>query len=501
MVETGWKTESEHKKNTSLISMSSHCSSGGSRDGGEEAGGSVKEMLFVERPPEDLTCPICLQVYQNPVLTSCCGNHFCLSCVEQVQLEQRPCPLCNLQKFTTMLDKYFGRKVNELEVWCANKELGCSWQGTVYQLRRHLDPSTGSCKFVRIECPYFCGESMKFSEVESHKIVCPQRPYTCKYCGYKGTFDGMRTKHWSICGKYPVPCPNKCDLLDIPRESLDKHLKEGCLQKERKCEFAYAGCTESLKGSIMSQHLADNLQEHLHLVSTHCIRLGESLQFQSRFEKEMTAKDAVISSLQLKLNRSESALSLLQNKVEALEDDVDLLRVDCLQLRSTVFVPPFEFVMMEFKRHVNNQEQWLSPSFYSHMGGYRMCISLDANGSEEGQGTHISVYVNLMRGEFDNHLQWPFRGKIFIELCNQREPGVNNWTENIVFTYDAIHAGSRVKEAELAEQGLGIPTFIKHADLGFNHKKNTEYLKSDCLRFRIERVDFMNRRSTSLSQK
>lgn len=476
--------------------MTSRSGSFGSQDGGGGWGGSIKELSFLERPPEEATCPICLQVYEDPVLTSCCGNHFCLTCMKELKLEQRPCPLCNIQEFTTMLDKHFGRQVNELLVWCTNKEIGCPWQGPVYQLRRHLDPSSGSCQFMRVSCPYLCGESYKATEMEGHKKVCPQRPYFCKYCGCKGTFEGMRMKHWSVCEKYPVPCPNNCGLLDIPRGMLNKHLEDECGQNIQKCEFAYAGCTGSHKGTSMSEHLADNLQEHLHLVSNHCLRLSQSLQLQSFFEKEMKAKDEEIQSLELKLAQNENSMSLLVKRVEEMEDDVEVLKTDCAQLRSNVFVPPFEFVMMGFKKHLKNQEQWLSPSFYSHVGGYRMCLSLDAYGSEEGLGTHISVYVNLMKGDYDDHLQWPFRGKIFIELCNQRDPGTNNWAENIVFTYDAIEAGSRVKGAELAEQGLGIPTFIKHANLGLNSTKNIEYLKNDCLHFRIERVDLLIRRNT-----
>ena len=37
------------------------------------------------------------------------------------------------------------------------------------------------------------------------------------------------------------------------------------------------------------------------------------------------------------------------------------------------------------------------------------------------QGTHVSVFTCLMRGEFDSHLKWPFRGDITIQLLNQLE--------------------------------------------------------------------------------
>ena len=47
-----------------------------------------------------------------------------------------------------------------------------------------------------------------------------------------------------------------------------------------------------------------------------------------------------------------------------------------------------------------------------------MCIFVDANGRGSGAGTHVSVYVHLMRGEYDSRLVWPFRGDITIQLVN-----------------------------------------------------------------------------------
>lgn len=344
---------------------------------------------------------------------------------------------------------------------------------------------------MQTDCPYFCGTSLNLSELEHHKSACPHRPYTCKHCGYKGTYESMHAKHWSVCDKYPLPCPNRCGQLDIPRQSLDKHLKEECLCNEKNCEFAYAGCTAQLKSSDMPEHLSSSLQEHLCLVSRHCLHLSKLLpmEFRSHVEEEMKSKDVKITFLQSKLKESEDEMSLLRARVESLEDEIDEVQSDCLHLRSIIFVPPCKFVMTEFRKHKQEQDQWLSPPFYSHLGGYKMCITVDANGSEEGQDTHVSVYVNLMKGEYDDHLQWPFKGSIFLQMCNQRESDVGNWEDKIVFTYDASDIASRVMEGVLAEHGLGIPTFIEHSRLSFDATKKTEYLKGNCLRFKILRVE------------
>ena len=48
------------------------------------------------------------------------------------------------------------------------------------------------------------------------------------------------------------------------------------------------------------------------------------------------------------------------------------------QLTSTLQLPSPVFTMTNFKWHKNDKAQWFSPPFYSHIGGYKMCISVDA---------------------------------------------------------------------------------------------------------------------------
>ena len=52
------------------------------------------------------------------------------------------------------------------------------------------------------------------------------------------------------------------------------------------------------------------------------------------------------------------------------------------------------------------------PGFYTYQHGYKMCIHVDPNGVADGEGTHISIFTYLMKGLYDDHLKWPFRGNI-----------------------------------------------------------------------------------------
>ena len=64
-------------------------------------------------------------------------------------------------------------------------------------------------------------------------------------------------------------------------------------------------------------------------------------------------------------------------------------------------------------------EMFFSDPFYVTPGGYKMCIRVDTNGAGAGEGTHVSVYTELLGGCYDGQLHWPFLGTITYELLNQ----------------------------------------------------------------------------------
>ena len=91
-----------------------------------------------------------------------------------------------------------------------------------------------------------------------------------------------------------------------------------------------------------------------------------------------------------------------------------------------------------------------------------------------------------MRGEFDDLLKWPFQGQVTVAMLNQLEDS-NHTTYTIRFTETTnIKVNDRVTDRERAPNGYGEPTFIAHTDLTYTPAKNRQYLKYDCLRFRIE---------------
>ena len=263
---------------------------------------------FVSNPPDELICSICLSVLRDPNLTSCCGNHFCQSCISRIKNERNPCPLCQEQDYAVMLDKFFVRRVKGLKIKCPGNNHGCEWVGELRSIERHLDVS---CGFVEVTCNYCQNEDILRKSLSLHKSTCPARPYRCEYCGFRDKWEFIMSVHHSECRKYPVECPNKCGVGKIQCQELDKHLQEECALEEIGCEFEYAGCPVRWPRTYMGLHLSENMSSHLDMVVLH-------------FQKKLTEKDTVVKTQTGQL----SALSSFKARVRSQEREISRLRAE-----------------------------------------------------------------------------------------------------------------------------------------------------------------------------
>ena len=75
--------------------------------------------------------------------------------------------------------------------------------------------------------------------------------------------------------------------------------------------------------------------------------------------------------------------------------------------------------MQDFSKHKREGYEWLSEPFYTGSAGYKLCLGVFANGYGDVHG-YMSVFIHLMKGEFDNRLRWPVSGRITLKLLDQR---------------------------------------------------------------------------------
>ena len=138
-----------------------------------------------------------------------------------------------------------------------------------------------------------------------------------------------------------------------------------------------------------------------------------------------------------------------------------------------------KLIVTNFERHRIGGGSWISSPFYTHSQGYRMCLKVTANGQGSGKDTHITVAVYLMKGEFDDQLEWPFRGDITIQLLNQQGDQKEHFTRTIYGAEAVKYSG---KSGEKFISAWGINQFKSHTEV------YQKFLKNDSLKFQVATI-------------
>ena len=412
--------------------------------------GGGYDCEFVEKPPKIVQseCPVCLQILREPYQADCCGYAFCRVCIEQVKASNKPCPCCKAETFDKFEDKRLKRMLYEFKVYCTNKQHGCQWQGELRQLDNHLncDPpqekQLEGCRFTRVKCLY-CSELVQRSSIQIHQSEqCSRRPFSCEYCkDFESTYEDVTTNHWPVCGYYPVQCTNRCETT-IERQLLKSHISNDCPLTAIDCDFSHVGCKVKLPRKDMVFHVTQYVIKH---VSLHA------------------------QAYKLMVNQ----LDQLTEENKQLKQQVDKLTQDLKLQQICTPICPATFTMTDFEEHKTNDRKWVSPSFYTHPKGYKMRVGIVANGSKRYEGTHTSVGIILMKGEFDDELKWPFQGSITIRLLSQENE--DYYVAQIPFTNTAGNTAGRVL-TEDSKIGRACLNFVSLTEL------RSKYLKNDCLK-------------------
>ena len=166
---------------------------------------------FVDPVPESLSCPVCLLPFRDPHLVSCCGRKYCASCIDRVKTAQQPCPVCK-QRFSTLLDRDFQRKVLNLKVFCSrHDEHGCQWVGELHHLDHH---ERDECGWAVVECSYQCGAHLPRRLMDEHELnECSQRPVEVKIKSLMKTMEETHEKDMAA-------------MREEFRKEREKHKKE-----------------------------------------------------------------------------------------------------------------------------------------------------------------------------------------------------------------------------------------------------------------------------------
>ena len=328
-----------------------------------------------------------------------------------------------------------------------NTEKGCQWTGTVGTLDGHI----ASCQFALVPCPNKCEEDKGAGVLllirklldEHLKTKCPQRADECPHCGEKGTFTSITEDHDKVCEKKIVACPNKGSGCSLSTEQgrIKEHVSSDCKFAEVACVYESLGCGLRMLRKDIVEHQENEDKAHLHLM------------FKS--------------------------FSLLKEQHETLlaQHDMLLEQHDTLleQHRAPSEGEAVIFQLLGYTSKKKKGEGLSAKPFYSHPGGYKMLLLIYLNGFKAAEGSHVSVFIALSEGRYDDQLLWPFLGTVTVELLNQLEDKNHH---RLVLVHDAKY-DTRVGSS------AGHSMFVPHSSLGHKPTTNTQYLLDDTLYFRV----------------
>ena len=355
----------------------------------------------------------------------CCGNRFCWTCIQPIQSQRKPCPLCGVPFTNSVVDKQLQRTLSNLQVFCSHKEAGCDWVGELGSLPQHLntdseDTRLSGCNFAQLQCMH-CKRPIERESITKHETdQCLERLYSCDYChNYSSTCKDVTDNHWPICPCRSVPCPNECGKY-LLRKDIEAHKADECCLTIIKCSFSFAGCKVEIPRQDMTAHIAENLANHMSLQAISHQQQLKELQADIKELKDENQKLKVQVDEQIKKLKDQFEKQIaetLQNLFES-SKGVEVTVNPRAKAVSKQNVAPVLIIFNNFQQHMI----WWSPPFYTHAQGYKMCLKVYPNRNRSGENTHVSVYVNILKGEFDDQLLWPFHGDFTIRvLCNNLE--------------------------------------------------------------------------------
>ena len=328
---------------------------------------------------------------------------------------------------------------------------GCEWTGELRSLQDHLQ----TCDYVMVPCSNWCtiySRKRAFSEepqlpkrkvlevyrkdLQKHLEECPQREYTCPHCEETDNHSYITGYHTSQCPKMEIKCSNAplCKQV-ILREDEETHLST-CPYQKVPCKYKEFGCSV--------QPFLKDLQDHENDDKAH---------------------------LRITMD------TVLKTKAQCTSLTRECYRLQSLSTGQHATVP-FTFKIDKF-REKKLLSVFQSPPFFTHKKGYKLALEFEVS-----RNGGIDIECFLMKGKYDNRLEFPFKGTITVELLNQLED--DNHHSQTSATSLPSYGQDRVTDSNIGVFPLFIlENFISYKNLAQSGSKNCQYLKDDCLVFRV----------------
>ena len=293
-------------------------------------------------------------------------------------------------------------------------------------------PRCPACQGEKYQLYYSKNVEQSLKELN---VRCENYEDGCKWTGELGQYDSHLNlnsqwdKRIDGCQHAKIECHNRCGEA-IQRHHILLHEMEECSQKQD-------------DHTELEKSLYAYIQKLMH---------------------EISQKDAEIAELKSKFYTS-------KKEAYPITSDPD----------ESATVVPVQRIITNF----TERQEFVSEPFYTHSGGYKMCLWVFPNGYGDAENKYLSLFTCFMQGENDAELKWPFRGNITVQLVDQ----VHNrdHRERVISYDDANFSYAQRLTFGYKSKGWGQPDMIPLESI---RKETCPFLKDDCLKIRITKVDF-----------
>lgn len=172
------------------------------------------------------------------------------------------------------------------------------------------------------------------------------------------------------------------------RRNIPLHLKE-CPRELLPCSMSMYGCNEKVERASLEHHLTMCMPRHA----------GDMCR--------------QIEGLQREVKELRGAVAVQQEMMQGMEVN--------LYPSSGQFTWRIDSIREKIKLAEGgdiNASVIYSPSFYSLEAGYKLSLCIYPAG-DNNQG-FMSLYFVVMKGRFDEILQWPFQRRVYLSLLNTK---------------------------------------------------------------------------------
>ena len=209
---------------------------------------------------------------------------------------------------------------------------------------------------------------------------------------------------------------------------------------------------------ILEERVHKHLEEKLTVIqSLHGSNAGMVRKdLEDEIQKKLDEKVSIIKNLEdrvkTKLEEKVSVIQSLHERIVILEMDPEVSH-------------NFIWKITSFENQVKNTEYGYIESVPFYAYGYKLMLRLYPKRFDNGENTHLSIAIFVMKGEYDAILPWGFSKKVTFTLIEQQDNPDQRQDVVMGFTTDPNTKEFKKPVEGERRSGFGFAAFVSHSVL------------------------------------